>query len=149
MSEPHRIRVEQGKKLAQELAQTVRGGEVFALVGELGSGKTTFAKHLGKALGVKQTVTSPTFIIMQEYATPRKAKDGQPLFFYHLDLYRAHSAKDVASLGLEQIWSQPNTITVIEWADKIKPLLPAKTTFIYFSPNHNHDHEPDFPDKTK
>jgi tRNA threonylcarbamoyladenosine biosynthesis protein TsaE len=141
MSKAYRIRVDQGEALAKKLAIGLVGGEVFALVGELGSGKTTFTKHLGKALGIKNTITSPTFVIMQEHTTPLKTQKGQPMFFYHLDMYRAissrNSSSDIAGLGLEQIWNQPNTITVIEWADKIKPLLPAKTAFIYFSPNLN------------
>ena len=134
-SPAYRIGVGQAKNLAEKLAKTVRGGEVFALVGELGSGKTTFAKHFGKALGVKNTITSPTFILMQEYPAVRNEKGRQPLFFYHLDMYRAFSPADVAALGLEQIWGQPNTVTAIEWADKIQRLLPPKTTFIYFKHN--------------
>lgn len=143
MSKPHRIRVDQAQQLAQQLAKTIQGGEVFALIGELGSGKTTFTKHLGKALGIKKTITSPTYIIMQEYSAPQRPNTRQPLFFYHLDLYRAHSSKniseDISALGLDQIWNLPNTVTVIEWADKIKNLLPPQTTFIYFDPNENHE----------
>lgn len=135
MSKPHRIRVDQGEALAKKLAKTIRGGEIFALIGELGSGKTTFAKHLGKALGIKQNISSPTFVIMQEYKIPQKSKTGHPLFLYHLDVYRANSKNDMESLGLEQIWNQNNTITVIEWADKIKDILPKKTISIHFYPN--------------
>ncbi len=135
MSKPYRIRVDQGEALAKKLAKSIRGGEIFALSGELGSGKTTFAKHLGKALGVKQNISSPTFVIMQEYKIPGKLGSENPLFLYHLDVYRAHTKKDIASLGLEQIWKQDNTVTVIEWADKIKGIIPKKAILIDFHPN--------------
>lgn len=138
MTKSYQIRVDQTQDLAQKLAKTITGGEVFALIGELGSGKTTFTKHLGKALGIKNNITSPTFIIMQEYATQIKSRPQDPMFLYHLDLYRAHTEADVETLGLTEIWNQPNTITVIEWADKIKKLLPKKTTYIYFEPNDQH-----------
>ena len=131
-SPAYRIHVGQAKKLAEKLAKSARGSEILALVGPLGSGKTTFAKHFGKALGVKNAIASPTFVIMQEHPVELKRKDRRPLFFYHLDMYRAFSPEDVAALGLEQIWGRPDTVTVIEWADKIKNLLPAQTTFIYF-----------------
>ncbi len=132
MSYRYETRVSEAEKLAKKLAKDVRGGEVFALIGELGSGKTTFTKHLAKALGIKANVTSPTFVIMQEYKLPLK---GQTNYFYHLDLYRGHSEQDIQTLGLTEIWTQSNTITVIEWADKIKSHLPKNTIYIYFEPN--------------
>lgn len=135
-NQTHRIRVDQAKNLARKLAEEIKGGEVFALIGQLGSGKTTFTQHLGRALGLEQTIASPTFIIMQEYPIALRSGEKKPGFFYHLDLYRIHSPADISALGLEQIWSQPNTVTVIEWADKIKHLLPPQTTFIYFADNH-------------
>lgn len=138
------IHVSQGENLAKKLAKTVRGGEVFALVGELGSGKTTFTRHLGKALGIKNPITSPTFVIMQEHQVPAGKGRKQKLFLYHLDLYRASSPKDISSLGLEQIWNHPQAVTVIEWADKIKKFLPPHATFIYFDPNEKNP-----PAKTK
>ncbi len=119
-----KLPLSQAESQARKLAKTLKGGEVIALVGELGSGKTTFTKALGKALGIKQNISSPTFIMMQQFLT----KKG--LHFYHLDLYRTKNFKEVEGLGITEWWGHPKTITVIEWADKISKSLPKQTQFI-------------------
>jgi tRNA threonylcarbamoyladenosine biosynthesis protein TsaE len=119
------IPLSQAKASAAKIAKTISGGEVIGLIGELGSGKTTFTKALGKALGVRQTIPSPSFIMMQEF----KANGG--LTLYHLDLYRTKSFAEVKSLGITQWWGHPKTVTVIEWADKIAKHLPKNTQLIY------------------
>jgi tRNA threonylcarbamoyladenosine biosynthesis protein TsaE len=126
------IPLSQATSQAQKIAKTLKGGEVFALIGELGSGKTTFTKSLGKALGIKNTITSPTFVLMQEYKTTQKSKNNTPLWLYHLDLYRAKNFNEIKTLGIEEIWNRPETITVIEWADKITKNLPPKTITLKF-----------------
>ena len=115
---------------ATKLAATIKGGEVIALIGELGSGKTTFTKALGKALGITRNIPSPTFVMMQEFTVPAKRSRGK-LFLYHLDLYRTKNFAEVKSLGITQWWGHPETVTVIEWADKILKDLPRDTTIIY------------------
>ncbi|MBL8029651.1 MAG: tRNA (adenosine(37)-N6)-threonylcarbamoyltransferase complex ATPase subunit type 1 TsaE [Candidatus Doudnabacteria bacterium] len=116
------------KKLAKEIAASVTGGEIFALNGNLGSGKTTFTKALARALKIKKHVTSPTFVIMKAY--PFK-KTSRKLHLYHLDLYRTET-NIVENLGLKEIWKDKNSITVIEWANKIKKHLPKATHQIFF-----------------
>jgi tRNA threonylcarbamoyladenosine biosynthesis protein TsaE len=120
------IPLSQAEKYAKGLAATIKGGEVIALIGDLGSGKTTFTKALGKALGIKHSIPSPTFVMMQEFEVPKKK-----LFLYHLDLYRAKNFAEVKSLGITHWWGRPETVTVIEWADKIIKDLPANTKIIY------------------
>ncbi len=132
------VRLNQAKTVAKKMADTIQGGEVIALIGELGSGKTTFTKALGKALGIKQNISSPTFVLMQEFevpATKRTAttKARAKLFLYHLDLYRAKNFAEVKSLGITEWWGRPETVTVIEWADKILKDLPDNTTIIYLT----------------
>ncbi len=122
-----KIRLSQAENYATEIAQTLKGGEILALIGELGSGKTTFTKALGKALGIKRNIPSPTFVMMQEFKT------GQGLTLYHLDLYRTKNFAEVQSLGITEWWGHPKTITVLEWADKIQDHLPKKTVFIYLT----------------
>ncbi len=119
------IPLTQAESFARELAKEIRGGEIIALIGELGSGKTTFTKELGKALGVRQAISSPTFVMMQQFETP------QGLYFYHLDLYRTKNFAEVAGLGITEWWGHPKTVTVIEWADKIIDSLPKNTKIIY------------------
>lgn len=126
------IHLSKAEQEAEKVAKTLHGGEILALSGDLGSGKTTFTKALGKALGIRETITSPTFVMMQQYQTGKENKQGQPLWLYHLDLYRTKDYTDVASLGIEQYWGHPQTVTVIEWADKISAHLPKNRIELEF-----------------
>lgn len=116
-------------KVAAKTARSLKGGEVFALIGPLGSGKTTFVKALGKRLKIKQKITSPSFTLLQSY--PIKLK-GKQILLYHLDLYRIKNFKEAAALGLTEFWGKSNSLTFIEWGNKIKRHLPAKTQVIKF-----------------
>jgi tRNA threonylcarbamoyladenosine biosynthesis protein TsaE len=119
-------------EFAAAFAQTLRGGEIIGLVGDLGAGKTTFVKALGKQLGIKKIIPSPTFILLQSFVGKLPNSKAQRMTLYHLDIYRLHSFQDVTHLGIQEWWGQPNTVTIIEWADKIKQHLPAKTIIITF-----------------
>ena len=125
-----KVPLSQAESYAKKIAPLIKGSEVIALIGELGSGKTTFTKALGKALGIKHSIPSPTFVMMQEFEIPKKGLK-QKLFMYHLDLYRTKNFKEVESLGITEWWGHPKTVTVIEWADKIQSQLPKYTTIIY------------------
>src|SRR3989304_8427435 len=118
---------EETKRLGKKLASNLAGGEVFALSGDLGSGKTTFVQGFARGLGVTARIVSPTFILMRKYATPEKN-------FYHVDLYRFEEKveEEVINLGLPDIWGREENITVIEWAEKIKNMIPAVATWIKF-----------------
>lgn len=127
-------------KVGQDMALKLKGGEVFALVGDLGTGKTTFVQGLAKGLGIKQRVTSPTFIIMRKYEL-KTSFARRPLTrlkfldsFYHVDLYRLEHdiGREVVNLGLPEILGKKDSIVAIEWADKIKNLLPKNTVWISF-----------------
>lgn len=104
----------QTQDLGKKLAQSLVGGEVLALVGNLGSGKTTFTKGLAKGLGVKQTITSPTFVLMKVYKTKHKTIKT----FVHVDCYRL-SGTELAAIGLSDYLNQPDTVVAIEWAEKL------------------------------
>jgi tRNA threonylcarbamoyladenosine biosynthesis protein TsaE len=116
--------------LAKDLASKMKGGEIFALVGSLGSGKTTFVQALGRELKIKNKITSPTFILLQAFLF--KSKSKKSVWLYHLDLYRTKNFREVKALGLLEVWGRPDTVTVIEWADKIKKHLPKETKIIKF-----------------
>lgn len=103
----------QTQKLGELLAQELKGGTVICLTGELGSGKTTFTQGLLKGLKVKGPYTSPTFVIMKKYKKN----------IFHFDVYRV-SAKDILNLGWEEIIRNKNNIVIIEWADRIKKIVP-------------------------
>jgi tRNA threonylcarbamoyladenosine biosynthesis protein TsaE len=111
--------VEFGRLLAGEL----RSGDVVALVGELGAGKTCLVKGIALGLGITQAVTSPTFTLIHEY------RDGR-LPLYHVDLYRLNSAEQAIGIGVEDYLGTEG-VTVIEWAEKIEPLLPEHARRIH------------------
>jgi tRNA threonylcarbamoyladenosine biosynthesis protein TsaE len=102
--------------LAARLASVARPGDLVCLWGELGSGKTQFAKGFGAGLGVTDTIVSPTFILMAEYAA------RLPLF--HLDLYRLADAADALSGGLIDE-RRADGVTLVEWPDRLGGVLPA------------------------
>jgi tRNA threonylcarbamoyladenosine biosynthesis protein TsaE len=131
MNELEQISLSEIPSAAKALAKKLKGGEIFALIGPLGSGKTTFAQALGKELKVKQKITSPTFILLQAF--PFRSKLKKELWMYHLDLYRTKNFREVKALGLLEVWGRPDTITLIEWADKIKKYLPKQTKIIKFA----------------
>lgn len=121
------------RKIAKTLGETIRNSKrkkplVIGLVGDLGSGKTTFIKGLAKGLGIKRRLTSPTFLIMRSY----KIKVVSYKFLFHVDAYRIKKPKELVTLGFKEIISDPKNIVVIEWADNVKRLLPKNRLKINF-----------------
>ena len=115
--------------LAGKIAATLKGGETIALVGELGAGKTTFTQLLAESLDVQQIVKSPSFTILQTYNASLK---GRRITLCHVDAYRLHDIDELEALGFYDYTTDPNTVTVIEWADRIKKALPRDSTWIEF-----------------
>lgn len=113
------------KKLAGKLATKIPHG-VIALTGELGSGKTTFVQGFAKGLGIKEKIISPTFILIRQHKIP-----GSQRILFHVDLCRLEKV-DTKSIGLDQLFSDSNNVVLIEWAEKIRDLLPKNTTWISF-----------------
>ena len=121
------------EKLARRITKEIsrKGGpSVVALYGNLGSGKTTFAQFLAKALGVKEKILSPTFVIMKTFTITK----GNPLYktMTHVDTYRLNSAKDLIALGLNDLLKDKENILIIEWPEKIEKYLPKSTLRLYF-----------------
>lgn len=116
------------EELAQSLVKSLEGGEVIALYGDLGSGKTTFTQFLAKALGVKKRVPSPTFIVMREY----NDLNLKNVALHHYDFYRLDNLDEIQDLGVEEDFKDSKTICVIEWAEKVKELLPEERFEIRF-----------------
>ena len=100
------------QNLAKKFAKKLKGGEIVLLSGNLGAGKTVFVKGLAKGLGVKELITSPSFVLLKDYGK-----------LVHIDLYRLSKIKDIKALGLLEELGNPQKITVVEWAEKIKPFL--------------------------
>ena len=109
-------------EFAKELAPKLKKGDVLALYGELGAGKTFFTQQLCKFLGVKENVSSPSYVLMNEYL-------GNYII-HHLDLYRLDSAEEVLELGLHDLCD--DAITIIEWPEIATGMLPQNTIHIHF-----------------
>lgn len=105
-------------QLASQLAKKLKGGELLALSGNLGAGKTFFVQALGKALGIKENINSPTFVLMKVY----NIGDDGLRKFVHVDCYRLNGQEDLFEIGLEDYLIHDNIIVAIEWADKIRNL---------------------------
>ena len=111
--------VEAAQAFGESWAASLVGGEIFALHGVLGAGKTQLAKGLARGLGFRGDVTSPTFTIVHEYR-------GGRLPMYHIDLYRIRSEKEATDIGLEE-YLPGDGVTVIEWPERIASVLPPQT----------------------
>ena len=119
-----------GEALAPELAP----GSVVLLIGKLGAGKTILAKGIAKGLGAAEPedVSSPTFTLIHEY--------GDPVRLYHVDLYRLDDARQVARLGLEEIFDR-DAVVLIEWGERFPELMPEKRIEIYLKRLENEERE--------
>jgi tRNA threonylcarbamoyladenosine biosynthesis protein TsaE len=142
---------EETQQLGFDLAKKLSGGEVFALYGELGSGKTTFTQGLAKGLGITGRIISPTYIIMRTYhgSLPVNVSSEAParlrslqndssrqariITFYHVDLYRVESEHDIEGLGLLELLGKEENVIVIEWPEKLGALLPKNVKKIHFT----------------
>lgn len=110
-------------ELGEKIGEQLKAGDVVALVGELGAGKTTFMQGLAQGLGVTGYVKSPSFTIVNKY-------EGR-LPVYHLDLYRLGDVNEIYELGIEE-YLHGDGICVIEWAEKAYSFLPEKHILVKF-----------------
>lgn len=117
------------KKIAAKIAKEKKGN-IFALTGELGAGKTVFVQGFAEGLGIKEKIISPTFVLIRQHKIPKTKK-----VLYHIDLYRLETITD---LGLKDILSDQNNIILIEWADKAEDLLPKNTVKINITKESGH-----------
>lgn len=119
------------KKLAGQILKRLKTNTI-GLMGELGSGKTTFVQGLAQALGIKKRVISPSFILIRQYKIPKSPVTCHLSHVYHIDLYRLSGKINVSSLGLPEIWEDKANLVIIEWAEKIKDKLPENCLIIKF-----------------
>lgn len=110
------------RKLGLELGRRAEPGQIIALIGDLGTGKTTLTKYIAEGLGITEVVSSPTFTVIKEYESGR-----MPL--YHFDVYRVGDPDELFNIGAYEYFDG-NGLCVIEWADLIEDELPENTDFI-------------------
>lgn len=113
-------------KIAKEFAATLKKGQVILLDGDLGAGKTHFAKGIAQGLGVTDTVTSPTFTLHNSY-------QGRDVTLNHFDFYRICDQQEVEILGLSDFFYDKSAICLVEWWQNVKGLLPKKTIKVTLS----------------
>jgi tRNA threonylcarbamoyladenosine biosynthesis protein TsaE len=116
--------------LAGTVGEMLRAGDVVSLAGELGAGKTVFARGVARALGVTEPVVSPSFTIVREY-------DGRvPLV--HVDVYRLDTYQELHDLGFEEV-VRDDAVTLVEWGDVIDGLLPGDRLDVRMAPGAGDD----------
>lgn len=127
------------KRLAAFLAQEILKSEpyfknalIIGLSGSLGSGKTTFIQGFARGLGVKQRLPSPTFLIVRNYKLSASRRTKNYKLLYHVDCYRLEKPKELTALGFKEIAKNRHNIVLIEWADKIKKILPKDKIWLKF-----------------
>lgn len=111
-------------RLGVEVAQDLRNGDVVALSGELGTGKTTFVQGIAQGLFVSALVLSPSFLLLRSY------RGRIPL--YHIDAYRINRPEELFEVGLIELLPPEEGVTVVEWADRIEPLIPKWALWVRF-----------------
>lgn len=114
---------EDTRVFGHQLAESLKVDSVVALIGDLGTGKTTLTKYIAEGLGVKETITSPTFTIVSEYHSGR-------LPLYHFDVYRIEDADDLFEIGAEEYF-YAGGVSIVEWADQVAEILPDDTLCIF------------------
>ena len=117
--------VEETQDIAKKLARNINPGITISLIGDLGTGKTTFTKGFARQLGIKDHVTSPTFKLISEY-------QGKKYKLNHIDAYRMNGPEDFLNIGGEEYLISKNSITIIEWGDLLNDILPSKTIRVNF-----------------
>lgn len=126
------------KKIARGVVKAMHASRsktarVLALTGTLGTGKTTFVQGLARALGIRNRVLSPTFILMQPFdVCVSQGRGARASRVWHIDCYRIENPNELLRVGLGDILEDPSNLVVIEWADKIKELLPKNTMWVRF-----------------
>lgn len=111
------------ESFGKELAEELKAGDVLALIGDLGTGKTALTRYIAKGLGIDERITSPTFTIVKEYTEGR-------LPLYHFDVYRVSEADELFNIGIEEYFFGSG-VCIVEWADMILDILPENAKFIY------------------
>lgn len=119
---------EDTKEFARSLSAKIKPGNVLALYGELGAGKTTFVRYLTEALKVPSRVQSPTFVIVRKYVGGTESIKT----VNHVDLYRLTNIEEIMDLGLDDLINEPGSITIIEWPELVEKELTKNTIKIKF-----------------
>jgi tRNA threonylcarbamoyladenosine biosynthesis protein TsaE len=128
--------------LAAKFATRLRPGMVVALHGELGAGKTVFARGVARGLGIGEPVTSPTFTLVQEYELPKARRGIRRLC--HLDLYRINNYDAASSFGVDEYLGADDAVLLVEWPERLGNLLPKGTRHVHLAHRGEEEREVEF-----
>lgn len=131
--------------LGEDFAKNLEGGDLVLLYGDLGAGKTTFVQGLARGLGIKDRILSPTFVLIRQYEIPhptpllkgeggnrKNSRQARTRNLYHVDLYRIEKQNDIESLGLDEIINEKESVTAVEWADRLLDFKQKKGYKVWF-----------------
>jgi len=141
--------IEETKDIGKKIASKLKGGEIIALHGDLGAGKTVITKGIAQGLGYNKIVNSPTFVLMKIYKIPSTKKDGLKIplppeertgnptlikgeikRICHIDAYRISTEEEIEGIGIYEYLGKRDTICIIEWPERIKKIMPKNTKWI-------------------
>lgn len=122
------------QRLAAGVASVARVGDVVLLVGDLGAGKTAFAQGFGRALGISEPMTSPTFTLIRQY----EVEAGEIRTLFHADVYRLDHLQEIADLGIGEL-VEDGGVALIEWGDMAAPLLGEECLTVELVPDEEND----------
>lgn len=122
---------EQTRGYGQLLGESLRGGDVVALTGPLGAGKTQFVKGIATGLRIPadEPIVSPTFVLIREYVGRLK--------LYHIDAYRLTGSEDLLALGLDEMFDETDAVVAIEWADRMSEVVPHNAITVALADGRN------------
>ncbi len=123
---------DQTRRIGWRIGQHARAGDLFLLSGPFGAGKTLLTQGLAAGLNVADRVTSPSFTLVNEHSGRTAA--GEPIRLYHVDLYRLETAAEVDSVGLDELFADPDGVCVIEWPDRLGAAAPPDYLLIALAP---------------
>lgn len=116
---------DQTQRLGVRLGALLQGGDVIGMEGTLGAGKTCLAQGIGRGWGASRTLTSPTFVLVREYA-----RADEPIRLYHIDLYRISGAEETLGLGVDEFLGDACAVCIVEWAERARSLIPSEHLWI-------------------
>lgn len=120
----------QTERVGQRLSEHVQAGDVILLLGNVGVGKTQLVKGIVQGLGSTDLVTSPSFVLMNEYTASLAGPKRHGVRLYHIDLYRIDDPNEVTTIGLDELWNEP-CVCMIEWAERARDWLPGEHLAIH------------------
>lgn len=129
LAQPHTFALSEINTIAREIVNMAHAGDAILLSGDLGAGKTTLAKAIAAALGVHETITSPTFTLMNVYTTEHPTMKT----LMHMDTYRMERPEELVEIGVDSYLGEPNTLSLVEWPERFPDAWSGAARQLWFT----------------